>query len=590
MRDELSTQRLEQLINELSVEFISILDLGELIERVANRLHEVIDYKFFNLFLVDEVRGGLVWKKSIGYKPEEVAAYDVIPFDRSLASAAWREGQTINVGDVTQDSRYLYIATQSGSEPLSEIAVPLMLTREEKIVGVLTIESSEPNYFTRDHERVLGVLGNQLAIALEHARVYDELRQRTREMRALIEIGHEITSILDLDKLLNHIASLLDRVINYDFLYVGLIDGEEFVWHVEGGNGAQRRERPNRTEVSEGIVGRTVRERRTQIVGDILRDSDYFMEENPGGDSQRAEIAVPLIYEERVIGVIALESNRTNAFNEYHGRLLENIANNLSIGIVNARLYDELVERERRLEREIMMARDVQRAMIPESSPNLKGFEIAAQLEPALNLSGDFYDYIPLSAKRLGLMIGDVSGKGIRAAMGMAAARSILRSVARRGGGSSRVLRDANLRLHRDLGRQLLLTLVYGVIDAETKTFQYCNAGHNWPLHVRASGKWRALKTGGLLLGVFDKQQYKTETIHLEKGDIIFFYTDGLVEAHTPQPSRIEFGERRLLNFVLSHRHLRAHAIIDGAIKHMKEFTAGAHQHDDLTVVVVKVL
>ena len=94
-----SAERLQRLINELSVEFISILDLGELIERVAYRLREVIDYKFFNLFLIDEERGGLVWKKSIGYKPEEVAAYEVIPFDRSIASAAWREGHTINVGD-----------------------------------------------------------------------------------------------------------------------------------------------------------------------------------------------------------------------------------------------------------------------------------------------------------------------------------------------------------------------------------------------------------------------------------------------------------------------------------------------------------
>jgi sigma-B regulation protein RsbU (phosphoserine phosphatase) len=586
-----SAQKLQRLIDELSVEFISILDLDELIERVAQRLREVIDYKFFNLFLVDEERGGLVWKKSVGYKPEEVAEYEVVPFDRSLASAAWREGQTINVGDVSMDSRYLHITTEGDSQPLSEIAVPLTLVREKKIVGVLTIESSEPNYFTREHERILSVLGNQLAIALEHARVYDELRQRTREMRTLIEIGHEITAILDLDQLLNHIAPMLDRVIDYDFLLVGLVDDEreEFVWHVEEGYGAQKQERANRTPVSQGIVGRAVRERRTQIVSDVLRDPDYCENETGCEHVSRSEIAAPLIYEERVIGVVALESNRTNAFNEYHGRLLENIANHLSIALMNARLYAEHVERERRLEHEILMARDVQRAMIPESAPHVKGLEIAARLEPALNLSGDFYDYIPLSDQRLGLMIGDISGKGIRAAMGMAAARSILRSVARRGGGPSRVVRDANMRLYRDLGRQLLLTLVYGVFDAETRTFQYCNAGHNSPLLVRATGKWRALKTGGLLLGVFDKQQYKSETLHLEKGDVLFFYTDGLVEAHTPQPLRLEFGEARILDFLLNNHTLRATAIIDGVINQVKEFTAGAHRHDDLTLVVVKV-
>jgi sigma-B regulation protein RsbU (phosphoserine phosphatase) len=586
-----AAHRLQRLVNELSVDFISILDLDELIERVAHRIREVIDYKFFNLFLVDETRGGLAWMKAVGYNPEDVAAHEIIPFDRSIASAAWREGQTINVGDVSRDSRYLPIATEDGRLPLSEIAVPLSLARENKIVGVLTIESAEPNYFTRDHERILNVLGNHLAIALEHARVYDELRQRTREMRTLIEIGHEITSILDLDRLLNHIAALLARIINYEFLLVGLLDEarEEFVWHVEEGYGAQKRERANRTSVSHGVVGRAVRERRTQIVADVLRDPDYYVTDKWEGQGQRSEIAVPLIYEDKVIGVLALECSRTNAFDEYHGRLLENIANTLSIAVANARLYAEHVERERQFEREILMARDVQRAMIPDA-PQIKGFDIAAQLEPALNLSGDFYDYIPLSPDRVGILIGDVAGKGMRAAMGMAAARSILRSVARRGGGLSRVLRDANLRLHRDLGRQLLLTLVYAVIDAKTKTIHYCNAGHNPPLLVKASGKSKALKTGGLLLGVFDKQQYKSETLHLEKGDVLFFYTDGLPEAHTPQPDRVEFGEKRILDFLLEHRHLRASAIIEAFLNHIKEFTTGAHQHDDLTLVVVKVL
>jgi phosphoserine phosphatase RsbU/P len=587
-----SGQSLGRLVNELSVEFISILDLDELIEHVARRVGEVIDYKFFSLFLVDEARSGLVWKKAVGYSPEEVAAHEVIPFDRSVASAAWREGLTINVGDVSGDSRYLPVATAEGSRPRSEIAVPLPLARENRVVGVMTMESLEPNYFTRDHERTLSALGAHLAVALEHARVYDELRRRTREMRTMIEIGHEIASILDLDRLLNHIAALLDRIIDYEFLLVGLIDeaNEEFVWHVEEGYGATKREHASRTKISHGVVGRAVRERRTQIVGDVSRDPDYYVSGKWEDQGQRSEIAVPLIFEDKVIGALALESSRVNAFDEYHGRLLENVANNLSIAVVNARLYSEHVERERQLEREILMARDVQRAMIPDAPPQIKGFDIAARLEPALNLSGDFYDYIPLSPDRVGILIGDVAGKGVRAAMGMAAARSILRSVARRGGGPSRVLRDANLRLHRDLGRQLLLTLVYAVLDAESKTLNYCNAGHNPPLLVKASGKWKALKTGGLLLGVFDKQQYKSETLRLEKGDALFFYTDGLTEAHTPQPNRIEFGEARILDFLIEHRHLRASAIIEAFFNRVEEFTTGAHQHDDLTLVVVKAL
>lgn len=589
-----AAQRLQELVHELSVDFISILDLDLLLDRVAERLREVIDYTFFNLFLVDEKQGGLVWKKSIGYQPAEVAEYAVLPVDRSLASAAWREKQVINVGDVTQDERYLPIGTTGERPPRSEIAVPLLLVTEQKVVGVLTIESPEENYFQREHERALQLIGSHLATALEHARVYEELRQRTREMQTLIEIGHEITSILDLDRLLNHIAPLLDRVITYEFLLVGLIDPlrEEFVWHVELGYGAEQQERETRTPVNRGIVGRAVRQRRTQIVNDVRKDPDYYVTENWRGQGQRAEIAVPLIFEGDVIGVIALESGTRNAFQEDHAHLLESVANNLSIAIANARLYQERLDRERQFEREILMARDVQRSMIPETAPHLRGFEFAARLEPALNLSGDFYDYLSLSDKRLGVMIGDVAGKGIRAAMGMAAARSIMRSVGRRGQGQgpSRVLRDANLRIHRDLGSQLLLTLVYALVDAEARTIQYCNAGHNPPFLISANGRWRALKTGGLLMGVFDKQQYKSETLHLERGDLILFYTDGLPEAHTPLPERQEIGEQRVIDFLLRHRHLRAQPLLDALTAWIQEFTRGAHQHDDLTLLVMRVL
>jgi phosphoserine phosphatase RsbU/P len=585
-----SAHRLQDLINELSVEFISILDLDELIERIALRLREVIEFKFFNLLLSDEERHCLVWKKSIGYKPEEVARHRYIPLDHSLASAAWRYGHTIIVPDVQQDPRYMRLDIEGNDEPRGMIAVPLKLIREEKVVGVLAIESVEPNYFTPEHERILNVLGNQLAVALENARLYDELRARTDEMETLIDIGHEINSILDLDKLLDHITPLLHRVIAFDTLSVGLIDEEteEFVWHIEEGFNAPSESQASRTEITQGIVGRAVRQRHPVIVGDVSHDPDYHVSKGWEECSHHSEMAVPLIHKDKVIGVLALESRRTNAFGHNHAHLLQSVANNLSIAIVNARLYAEQVEREQLLENEILLARDIQRAMIPDTPPSLKRFDIAARLEPALNLSGDFYDYIRLAEHKFGIMIGDVAGKGVRAAMGMAAARSITRLVARSGFGLAKMMKATNSRLHRDLARQLLVTMVYGVLNTEARTFQYSNAGHNPPILMKPDGRWRALKTGGLMLGIFDQQQYKSETIHLQKGDVLFFYTDGLSEAHTALPDRQEFGERRIVETVREHRNQKASAIADAVLNAVTEFSADAHQHDDLTLVVIK--
>jgi sigma-B regulation protein RsbU (phosphoserine phosphatase) len=582
--------RLQDLINELSVEFISILDLDELIERIALRLREVIDFKFFNLLLSDEERNCLVWKKSIGYKPEEVARHRYIPLDRSLASAAWRHGHTLIIPDVQQDPRYMRLDIEGNDEPRGMIAVPLKLIREQKVVGVLAIESVEPNYFTPEHERILNVLGNQLAVALENARLYDELRARTDEMETLIDIGHEINSILDLDKLLDHITPLLHRVIAFDTLSVGLIDDEteEFVWHIEEGFNAPSESQANRTGITQGIVGRAVQHRHPVIVGDVSHDPSYHVSKGWEECSHHSEMAVPLIHKDKVIGVIALESRRTNAFGHNHAHLLQSVANNLSIAIANARLYAEQVEREQLLENEILLARDIQRAMIPDTPPNLKRFEIAARLEPALNLSGDFYDYIRLAEHKFGIMIGDVAGKGVRAAMGMAAARSITRLVARSGFGLAKMMKATNSRLHRDLARQLLVTMVYGVLNTEARTFQYSNAGHNPPILMKPDGRWRALKTGGLMLGIFDQQQYKSETIHLQKGDVLFFYTDGLSEAHTAAPDKQEFGERRIVEVIREHRNQKASVIADAVLKAVTEFSADAHQHDDLTLIVIK--
>ncbi|MFN0119372.1 MAG: SpoIIE family protein phosphatase [Blastocatellia bacterium] len=581
----------EDLIHDLSVEFTSILDLDELVERVARRISEVIRYSFFNLMLVDEERGGLVWKKSVGYKPEAVSRHAFIPFGKSIAGAAVLERRPILVHDLRDDPRNLRAETEGSDEPRSELAVPLWLTREDKVVGVLTIESTQPHYFTPEHERVLRLISSHLGVALEHARLYDELRQRTQEMETLIEIGREFTSILKLDELLGHIAPLLRRVVDYEYLLVGLIDegNEEFVWHVEEGYGESDTGEASRTRITQGIVGRAVREQKTLIVGDVTQDPDYHTNPDAPG-RRRSEIAVPLCYEGLVMGVIALESTRRNAFSRSHADMLENVANHLSIALVNARLFTERDDGARRLEHEILMARDVQRAMIPDASPTLKGFDIAARLKPALDLSGDFYDYVRLTDKRLALTIGDVAGKGVRAAMGMAAVRSILRNFIRSNAHPARVMKASNMRLHRDLDRQLLVTLVYGLLDAESRTFQYGNAGHNPPFLIKPNGKWRGLKIGGLLMGVFDKQQYKSETVHLERGDLLFLYTDGVIEAHTAPPACVDFGEKRLIELLLANRHLKANALADLVVGHINEFAEGAHQHDDLTLMVIKVL
>jgi sigma-B regulation protein RsbU (phosphoserine phosphatase) len=233
-------------------------------------------------------------------------------------------------------------------------------------------------------------------------------------------------------------------------------------------------------------------------------------------------------------------------------------------------------------------AAEIQRQLLPQETPQFEGIDIAGVLRSSMMVAGDFYDFIPLPEEQLGLTICDIRGKGLPAAMLMVMVRTILRLVCREETSPDKVLKRINDILALDTDPGLFATMVYGVLDAKSLTFTYSNAGHCYPIKVNSHQKEvRLLGTGGMVLGIFDSALFETETVTLNKNDVLVFYTDGITE--TENAAAELYGEERLTEIIQRNTNLSANEILEQIENSLAEFSDTNQRSDDLTIVVVKI-
>ncbi len=348
-RVNLDVQRARTLDTLLHVsrEMTSILDLGQLLERIATLVRGLIDYDVLGIFRLDEAGGRFVWLGGAGYVAER-AKEAVYPADRGLCGAAIRAGKAICVGDVTGHPDYY---PPNGEVFRANLAVPLF--HQDKIIGVLNMESRTPHFFTSEHVTIMATLGGPIAVAISNVEMFEDRRRHVLAMETLHEIGREISSILDQDLLLERVAALTRRVIDHDFFAIFLLDSTrgEFAWRVAAGyDDAIVKERVLR--LGEGVISRAVSTRAAVIVDDVATDPDYVPARTADGRQSRSELTVPMIAQERVLGVVVLESVEPNAYSPEHAAWLTVLASQVAGALENARLYRELHDHARSREEE----------------------------------------------------------------------------------------------------------------------------------------------------------------------------------------------------------------------------------------------
>src|ERR1700730_16647923 len=568
--------KVEPLLLEVADVVNTTLDLDTTLRRVTELVRKVSDYILRGILLVNEKTQELRIRFQIGYA-RELAERMKIKIGQGVTGMAAQRREAIRGDDVSKHPEYI----SAVPNVRSELAIPLIV--KNRVIGVLNLEAQQADRFTEEHKRLLMLIGSRMAVGIENARLYTRTTRQARILVLLNEIARELTSILNLDELLKRIAELLSRLIDYQMFSILLLDaGGEKLQHRFSLRFQENIQLKHDIGLGKGVVGYAVQHRQAVLVSDVRKDSRYILL-NP---ETRSELAVPLIYKDKVIGVLDLEHTRRGFLTEDHKRTVTTLAAQLAIAIENARLYEEIARQEQRLESDFALARALRFLLLPHSRPKIPNLEVEAKFVPARAIGGDLYDFVPYSLSRLGIAIGDVSGKGAPAAIYAALVSGILRSHAPIEPGPAEMLSAVNLSLAERRIAAQFVSIIYAVWDDERRTLLVANSGLPRPIYCH-DGKIEFIEATGLPLGLFDEADYDEFRFEMKPGDLFVFYSDGNLAGRNRFGH--SFGPERVAEIVAGCATKTAGCVVSEIFKAVTERAAGVDTFDYETVVAIKV-
>lgn len=568
--------KVDPLLLEVADVVNTTLDLDTTLRRVAELVRKVIDYEIFGILLLNEKTQELYFRFQVGYSPE-VAERIRIKVGEGVTGIAAQRREAILVDDVSKDPRYI----SAIPTVRSELAVPLIV--KNRLIGVIDIESPQPNHFTEEHKRLLTLIGSRMAVGIENARLYTRTTRQARTLVLLNEIARELTSILNVDELLKRIAELLSRLIDYQMFSILLLDeAGEKLQHRFSQRFQENIQLKHEIPLGRGVVGYAAQHKQAVLVPDVKKDPRYIQ----GNPETRSELAVPLIYKDKVIGVLDLEHTRRGFFTDDHKRTVTTLAAQVAIAIENAQLYEQIARQEKRLERDLAMARQLQFRLLPPTLPKLAHLDIAAKFVPARAIGGDLYDFVGYSMSRTAIVIGDVSGKGAPAAIYAALVSGILRSHAPIEPGPAEMLSAVNFSLGERRIDGQFVSLIYAVWDDRNRTLQVANSGLPRPIYCH-DGKIEIIEATGLPLGLFDDADYDEFSFRAKPGDMFVFFSDGILDASNKAVEL--FGRERVGDIVAANPNASADEMVKLIFQAVAEHASGVEAFDDQTVVAIRV-
>ena len=568
--------KVEPLLLEVADVVNTTLDLDTTLRRVAELVRKVIDYEIFAILLLNEKTQELRIRFQVGYT-REVAERTRVKVGEGVTGVAAQRREPVLVADVSQDSRYI----SAVPNVRSELAVPLIV--KNRLIGVIDIESPRPDHFTEEHKRLLMLIGSRMAVGIENARLYTRTTRQARTLVLLNEISRELTSILNLDELLKRIGELLSRLIDFQMFSILLVDpSEDKLQHRFSLRFQENIQLKHDIPLGRGVVGYAAQNEQAVLVPDVAKDPRYI-QLNP---ETRSELAVPLIYKDKVIGVLDLEHTRRGFFTDDHKRTVTTLAAQVAIAIENARLYEEIARQEKRLERDLALARELQFRLLPPTVPKVSNLDIAAKFVPARAIGGDLYDFVNYSLSRTAIVVGDVSGKGAPAAIYAALVSGILRSHAPIEPAPAEMLSAVNFSLGERRIEGQFVSLIYAVWDDQKRSLHVSNSGLPRPIYCR-DGKTEIIEATGLPLGLFEDADYDEFSFQAKPGDLFVFFSDGILDARNKAGEL--FGRKRAEDIVCECASVSADCVVKSLFKAVAAHAAGEETFDDQTVVAIRV-
>ena len=416
------------------------------------------------------------------------------------------------------------------------------------------------------------------------------------KLRMLLDITKTISQSLDLDEVLNLVMDTLDSLIPYDAAGIYLVkcsaplvewDGdldETCVFHTQAVRGYDIDDLQElHLKMGEGLIGHVAVTGKPYVSHDVGQDQRYI---NARPRTQ-SEMVAPIISNEEVIGVFDLESDELDAYTNDDLEVLMLLASQVAIIIEKVMLHEQLIEKQR-LQTQLEVARQVQLQLLPGRDPQIEGYDISAYNFPTEEVSGDYYDWVRLYDDQIGIVIADVSGKGVPAALLMAFLRASLRAATHIGYAPHISMSKVNYLLWESIERNQFVTAFHGILDATNRTLSYSNAGHSPALLMKADGTSHFEERGGVPLGMFRDSRYYEYFETIESGEVLVLYTDGVTEATNPAGE--EYGRERLIAAVRECRDQTARDMIDFMHRDLIAWTEGHGVTDDVTFFIVKAL
>ena len=414
-----------------------------------------------------------------------------------------------------------------------------------------------------------------------------ESRRQLRELAALWDVSVLLTQTTGLQECLDLITRTTTETLGVKGCLIRLLDegsGELNIKSVY--NLSQRYLEKGPVNLADSAVDQDAVMGRVVYIPDVREDPRTLYPRESAEEGLCSSLCVALRTKGRVIGTIRVYTTEPHLFTDGEVRLFESIANQAAASIENAALYEE-ARRAQAMDKELSAAAEIQRRLMPTSDPAIPGFDIASRYVPFATVGGDLFDFVPIQNQHLGLVIADVSGKGVPGAILMAATRAVLRGHIETVYAARDIIAKTNRSLCRDIGEEQFVTLFYGALDTVNRRLTYCNAGHAAPILFRGDQHCE-LREGGLVLGADAKAVYEERQFYIHPGDLLIFYTDGLTETMNPEGET--FGRERLIATAQAHRAEPARQLIDRVWHALRDFARGTEPRDDFTIIVLKVL
>jgi serine phosphatase RsbU (regulator of sigma subunit)/putative methionine-R-sulfoxide reductase with GAF domain len=463
------------------------------------------------------------------------------------------------------------------------IALPLRAGGE--VVGVLVAEQLEGRGLPWKHrETILAGAADYAGMALENARLNASLREEAWASTALLQVATMLSASPDVDEVLTTVVRLTPLLVSVDWCVVLLWDEDQQRFAIARGHAVP-------AEIEEAIESEPsafAHELLQPLVTATEHLDASFSFQNAGGQAELQRVtAHPLRTWDRLLGAFLVGGEAPHrTAPEHRMGILAGVANQLTLAIESARLHQQSLEQER-LHRSIELAREIQESFLPECCPEPEGWDLAAEWRAARGVGGDFYDFIPLPDDRLGLVIADVSDKGVGAALYMALSRAVLRAAALTTADPAETLRRANRVLMDDARSGMFVTVFYAVVCLATGEIRYARAGHNPGLLYRArTGEAIDLRPAGVVLGILDDPQLEESVETMEPGDLLLLYTDGVIEAVNEKQQ--EYGRERLVQALKGCGSAPAEEVLERIDASLHAFVEEQPQADDITLIVTR--